>query len=161
MCQRYFCEWWTILPAASRMWCSLHFLYKRESSSKHGCLRLQRREVDFMELWELREEFLCVPIKDGSAGEMRYFCSGTELFLRLVSRDLYWCCWQYHVLVTVQCFWSLYKACRLTGWSAVLTFHCIHVALITCKRYCLNGLYFVFYARQYGLTWCPLPKPAN
>ncbi len=156
MCQIYFCEWWTILPAASRMWCSLHFLYKRESSSKHGCLRLQRREVDFMELWELREEFLCVPIKDGSAGEMRsYFCSGTELFLRLVSRDLYWCCWQYHVLVTVQWFWSLYKACRLTGWSAVWTFHCIHVALITCTVWTVYILYFM----QDNMAWhdvlCP------
>ncbi len=43
-----------------------------------------------MEVWELRKSFVCVPIKDGAAGEMRsYFCSGTELFLRLVSRDLY------------------------------------------------------------------------
>lgn len=54
------------------------------------------------------------------------------LFLRLVSRDLYWCCWQYHVLVTLQCSWSLYKTCRLTGLSAVFPFHCIHVASITC-----------------------------
>lgn len=63
-------------------------LSKRESASKHGCLQLQRREIDFMEVWELREEFMCVPFKDGSAGEVHsYVCSDTELVLRQVSRN--------------------------------------------------------------------------
>jgi len=41
-----------------------------------------------MEVWELREDFMCVPITDGSAGKLySYVCSDIELVLRQVSRN--------------------------------------------------------------------------